>query len=128
MESTVAERVARERGPDGQCLVRSAIWLKQLDEVRRLGLAFSRGELDSALNAISAPIFGKQSQIMGAITIAAPAPRLLTTAESSYAKVLRQAAANISMELGCVEYPFSLKRSLAMTTTKGDHGPDRQRR
>ena len=74
--------------------------LRELDEVRRNGLAFDDGEFDAEARCIAVPVRDFTGRIAGAIGMSGPMWRLSLQALQEKAKFVREAAVALSAELG----------------------------
>lgn len=72
---------------------------RQLEEIRRTGLAFDFGEIENGIDAISAPVFNREGIPVAAIVIAVPTHRGATLTETKEQKLLKKAAKEISSVL-----------------------------
>jgi DNA-binding IclR family transcriptional regulator len=73
---------------------------KELEHVRRKGVAFNRGEWGGDVHAIAAPIFDSRGKTIAAISIGAPSKRMPEAAMRSIAPLVMESAKSISHELG----------------------------
>ncbi|MDA0149821.1 IclR family transcriptional regulator [Vibrio sp. LaRot3] len=67
-------------------------WQQELDEIRAQGYALSTSEIDSGVSGISAPVM-KGSKLIGAITVMAPAHRVVQNQQRIILHVLQAARA-----------------------------------
>jgi len=74
--------------------------LRELDEVRRKGLAFDDGEFDSEARCVAVPVHDFTGRVAGAIGMSGPMWRLSLQALQEKSKYVREAAAQLSAELG----------------------------
>lgn len=72
----------------------------QLVEVREAGVAHTAGELEDGLDAIAAPVFGADGDVVGAIDVSGPSQRLRTRRIEELDGLTRDAAADLSRRLG----------------------------
>jgi len=72
---------------------------KELAEVRRIGIAFDRGEEIEDIHCAAAPIVESSNRATAAIWISGPASRLKQEKLKKYASAIRKAAAEISEKL-----------------------------
>lgn len=72
----------------------------ELDEVRRIGVAVSRGERVPDAIAVSAPLFEAPNQLGGALTISGPASRFDEAGLPAAAVLVKDHAERISAALG----------------------------
>ncbi len=75
--------------------------LRELDRVRERGYAFDRGEREPEVRCVAAPLFGRQGELLAAVSVAGPANRMdpLETNERLIGQVVA-AARSISATLG----------------------------
>jgi IclR family acetate operon transcriptional repressor len=72
----------------------------ELAQVRRVGYALGREELEPGLVAVAAPIQGLGGRVAGAVSVSGPSFRMPPTAIEAYAPHVVAAAAAISHKLG----------------------------
>ncbi len=72
------------------------VLLEQLAEVKRLGYAIERGELEDYVNAYSAPIFDGNNIAVAALTIVIPQSRLTPETEEKIIDQVKHYASKIS--------------------------------
>lgn len=111
--------------PNGQLELRTSNTLRsvaelhrRLEQVRREGVAVIRGEVISGEMSIGAAILGPGGRPVGAISTAVPNSRGTEAYLRRLARLIRAAAANISLRLGQVgvsAYTASLERVWAET-------------
>jgi len=70
----------------------------QLDEARRLGIARTHEELEVGLDAIAAPVFGADGELVAALDVSGPSHRLRAAVELD--RLTRDGAAELSRRLG----------------------------
>jgi len=70
----------------------------QLDEARRLGIARTHEELEVGLDAIAAPVFGADGEVVAALDVSGPSHRLRAAVELD--RLTRDGAAELSRRLG----------------------------
>lgn len=75
---------------------------KELVKIREQGFAVSFGERVMGAAAVAAPIFNKDNQVLGAISVAGPQHRFTDDIVKRYGSLVSQAAKNTSIELGYV--------------------------
>ena len=71
-----------------------------LDQIRKLGYAVSKGEWIIDASGVAAPIFDQMGRITAAMTISGPAQRFTDSAIKEIANLLLKEANKISFELG----------------------------
>jgi IclR family transcriptional regulator, KDG regulon repressor len=73
---------------------------RDIDEVRRAGMAFDDGEFDTEVRCVAVPVRDFTGQTVGAVGISGPVWRLSLQALQSRAKVVQDAAEKLSQEFG----------------------------
>ncbi|MGP0093369.1 MAG: IclR family transcriptional regulator [Xanthobacteraceae bacterium] len=84
--------------------------LRELEEVRRSGIAFDDGEFNVEVRCLAVPVKDFTGQIIGALGISCPVWRLSIQALRSRAKIVQAAADRLSAEFGA-KGAASLSRS-----------------
>lgn len=79
---------------------------REIDDVRRAGIAFDDGEFDPELRCVGVPVKDFSGRLIGAIGISGPIWRLSIQALQSRAKLVEAAAARLSAEFGAVDPAF----------------------
>src|SRR5487761_2591379 len=74
--------------------------LREIDEVRRKGRAFDDGEFDSEARCVAVPVRDFTGRVAGAIGMSGPMWRLSLQALQDKSKYVREAAVELSAELG----------------------------
>jgi DNA-binding IclR family transcriptional regulator len=74
--------------------------LRELEEVRRSGMAFDDGEFDPEVRCVAVPVRDFAGRVTGAIGISGPIWRLSLQALQDRSAKVRDAAARLSAELG----------------------------
>ncbi|MEO8304626.1 MAG: IclR family transcriptional regulator [Betaproteobacteria bacterium] len=74
--------------------------LSELEHVRRSGIAFDDGEFDAEVRCVAVPVYDFLGRVAGAIGISGPMWRLSLQSLHEKSKLVRQAAAAFSAELG----------------------------
>ncbi len=74
--------------------------LREIDEVRRKGIAFDDGKFDSEARCVAVPVYDFTGRVAGAIGISGPMWRLSLQALQEKSKYVREAAVMLSGELG----------------------------
>ena len=82
--------------------------LREIEEVRRKGLAFDDGEFDPEARCVAVPVRDFTGRVAGAIGMSGPMWRLSLQALQEKSKYVREAAVELSAELG-----FQPKQELA---------------
>ncbi|GAA1986396.1 IclR family transcriptional regulator [Catenulispora subtropica] len=75
---------------------------KELERVRLEGYACTVEELEEGLNAVAAPVFADNRQVVAAISVSGPSFRLTEERLAQVAGAVRAAAAEVSARLGYV--------------------------
>lgn len=75
---------------------------EQLELVRRDGYSMTLEELEEGLNAVGAPIWGLDGELVASVSVSGPSYRLHGAAQKRAAHLTRDAAAEISRRLGHV--------------------------
>lgn len=73
---------------------------REIEEVRRSGIAFDDGEFDPEVRCVAVPVRDFTGQLIGAIGISGPVWRLSIQALQSRAKLVQAAANRLSAEFG----------------------------
>jgi len=81
-------------------IVERGALLRELDEVRRKGLAFDDGEFDAEARCVAVAVRDFTGRVAGAIGMSGPMWRLSLQALQEKSKLVREAAAALSTELG----------------------------
>jgi len=74
--------------------------LRELKDVRRTGIGFDDGEFDAEARCVAVPVRDFTGQVAGAIGLSGPIWRLSIQALQEKAQQVREAAADLSRELG----------------------------
>jgi IclR family transcriptional regulator, KDG regulon repressor len=74
--------------------------LREIEEVRRKGLAFDDGEFDPEARCVAVPVRDFTGRVAGAIGMSGPMWRLSLQALQEKSKYVREAAVGLSAELG----------------------------
>jgi DNA-binding IclR family transcriptional regulator len=75
---------------------------RQLQAIRRKGIAMDNEELNLGVKCVAAPIKNRSSAVVAAISLSGPAQRFTKTAIQRFEKHLKQASMEISQALGFV--------------------------
>ena len=70
------------------------------ESIRRAGHHITFGERDPAVASLAAPVFGHNQVIAGAVAVTGPIERVTRSAASKHVKLLKEAAARLTLELG----------------------------
>ncbi|HEX7298193.1 MAG TPA: IclR family transcriptional regulator [Solirubrobacteraceae bacterium] len=81
-------------------LTTSAELRREIDRVRAEGVAYGREERELGLNAVGAPVLGREQTLMAMLSIQGPANRLYARRLSGLASLLREAADEVGAALG----------------------------
>lgn len=73
---------------------------KELTEIKRQGYAISTSERLVAVASVAAPIFGRDRQVVGAISLGGPMPRFNVELAVHYGPLVNKTAQKISQRLG----------------------------
>jgi IclR family transcriptional regulator, KDG regulon repressor len=97
-------RAAALRGPlvaytQRTIVDRDALWA-ELEQIRRHGFGFTRGEYQEGLSAVAAPIWDHRGQVTAALGLAGPAYRLTDERLYDLSEQVVEAATAISVDLG----------------------------
>jgi len=75
---------------------------RQIAEIRHSGYGFTLGEFEDGLNAVAAPVRSQHGTVIAAVSVSGPAFRITADQITRVAESVRQAAADISAQLGYV--------------------------
>jgi DNA-binding IclR family transcriptional regulator len=89
-------------------IVEKEALLREIEEVKRKGLAFDDGEFDPEARCVAVPVRDFTGRVAGAIGMSGPMWRLSLQALQEKSKYVREAAVQLSAELG-----FQAERQLA---------------
>lgn len=81
-------------------IVEHAALRVELEQVRRNGIAFDDGEFDAEVRCMAVPVYDFHGRVAGAIGLSGPTWRLSLQSLDEKSKLVRQAAAELSLELG----------------------------
>jgi IclR family KDG regulon transcriptional repressor len=73
---------------------------REIEEIRRAGVAFDDGEFDAEVRCVAVPVRDFTGQVAGAIGISGPVWRLSLQALQSRARLVQEAAARLSADFG----------------------------
>ena len=76
------------------------VLLREIDEIRRTGIAFDDGEFNLEVRCVAVPVTDFTGNIVGAIGISGPIWRLSKQALHNSAKIVQAAAHRLSREFG----------------------------
>lgn len=86
--------------------------LREIDEIRRNGIAFDDGEFNPEVRCVAVPVKDFTGQTVGALGISGPIWRLSLQALQSRAKIVQKAADGLSAEFGAKGAALLPKSSL----------------
>jgi DNA-binding IclR family transcriptional regulator len=89
-------------------IVERGALLREIEDVRRKGLAFDDGEFDAEARCVAVPVRDFTGRVAGAIGLSGPMWRLSLQALQEKSKYVREAAVELSSELG-----FQAEKELA---------------
>ncbi|MBR0755031.1 IclR family transcriptional regulator [Bradyrhizobium jicamae] len=78
----------------------AAALVREINEIRRTGIAFDDGEYNAEVRCIAVPVMDFTGQIIGALGISGPIWRLTNQALQTHAKAVRATANRLSVEFG----------------------------
>jgi DNA-binding IclR family transcriptional regulator len=78
----------------------SAVLLREIEEIKRTGIAHDDGEFNLEVRCIAAPVRNFSGKVIGALGISGPVWRLSPAAVKSRAKIVQDSAASLSAEFG----------------------------
>ncbi|HLJ21837.1 MAG TPA: IclR family transcriptional regulator, partial [Stellaceae bacterium] len=103
IESYLAGHELRRFTP--KTIVERDALLRELKDVRRTGIGFDDGEFDAEARCVAVPVYDFTGQVAGAIGLSGPIWRLSIQALQEKAQQVREAAADLSRELGFERAP-----------------------
>lgn len=81
--------------------------MEQLSEIRRVGIACTFGESTYGIAGVAAPIVDCDDKVVGAISVLLPLEHAREGGQgASVANAVREAARDVSREIGAARYPF----------------------
>lgn len=83
--------------------------LAELVFVREHGFSEDNEEQEEGLRCVGVPVYDRFGHVIAGLSISFPTIRFNESELAHYVGLLHQAAANISLQLGLSEYPFSKK-------------------
>ena len=81
-------------------ITETAVLLREIDEIRRTGVAYDDGEFNVEVRCLAVPVNDFTGKAVGAIGISGPVWRLSQQAMKSRVKIVQEAAARLSGEFG----------------------------
>lgn len=93
------ERVELKPSTD-KSITEIPVLLREIEEVRRAGIAFDDGEFNLEVRCVGVPVKDFTGQTVGALGISGPIWRLSIQAMQNQAKIVKAAAARLSSEFG----------------------------
>src|SRR5581483_10187843 len=97
----------------------AALLRAELEQVRRRGYAVAHEELQAGLTAVAAPIREADGRVQAVLSLSAPTYRTPPARQREHARLVVQAAAEVSRLLGYVDKPPGAPRRQA-----GEHGTE----
>ena len=82
-----------------------ALLLREIEEVRRSGIAFDDGEFNAEVRCVAVPVRDFTGNVVGALGISGPVWRLTIQALQSRSKIVQAAADRLSAEFGAKPEP-----------------------
>jgi DNA-binding IclR family transcriptional regulator len=82
-----------------------SVLLREIEEIRRTGLAFDDGEFNLEVRCVGVPVNDFTGQVVGALGISGPIWRLSIQALQTRAKIVQAAADRLSAEFGYRDAP-----------------------
>ena len=82
-----------------------ALLLREIEEVRRSGIAFDDGEFNPEVRCVAVPVLDFTGNVVGALGISGPVWRLTIQALQSRSKIVQAAADRLSREFGAKREP-----------------------
>ena len=82
-----------------------ALLLREIEEVRRSGIAFDDGEFNPEVRCVAVPVRDFTGNVVGALGISGPVWRLTIQALQSRSKIVQAAADRLSAEVGAKREP-----------------------
>ena len=81
-------------------ITKKAVLKKELEEVKTLGYAVDRQELELGLICVAVPVYNQNDQVIAALSAAGPAIRFKEEKIKDYVAILRRGAAAIKEKIG----------------------------
>jgi DNA-binding IclR family transcriptional regulator len=81
-------------------IVKPDLLRREVENVRRAGMAIDDGEFDSELRCVALPVRDFSGQIIGALGLSGPMWRMSHEVLQKHARAVRAAAARLSAEFG----------------------------
>ena len=81
-------------------ITEAAVLLREIEEIRRSGIAFDDGEYNAEVRCVAVPVRDFTGQTIGALGISGPIWRLSIQALQSRAKIVQAAADRLSEAFG----------------------------
>lgn len=129
LEESEIENVIESLGKSGMQVLASGQPLdidrlrEELAEIRNQGFTVTVGERIAALTGVAAPIFGRNHEVMGAISVSGPLPRFSPEIAKQYGPLVKQMASKISLRLGHFEQNSRRVDKLADGSLETQRGP-----
>ena len=86
-------------------ITEAALLLREIEEVRRSGMAFDDGEFNPEVRCVAVPVRDFTGNVVGALGISGPVWRLTIQALQSRSKIVQAAADRLSREFGAKREP-----------------------
>ena len=86
-------------------ITEAALLLREIEEVRRSGIAFDDGEFNPEVRCVAVPVRDFTGNVVGALGISGPVWRLTIQALQSRSKIVQAAADRLSREFGAKREP-----------------------
>lgn len=94
---------------------------REVDKIRKLGIAFDLEEVNQGTCAIGAPVFNHEAEPVAAVIVAGPPQRIARRSNSRMARALKETARNIS---ACLHYSGTVE---SREERPGDRRPGKHR-
>ena len=102
------------------------VLLREIEEVRRSGIAFDDGEFNPEVRCVAVPVRDFTGNVVGALGISGPVWRLTIQALQSRSKIVQAAADRLSTEFGAKREPTRTRRRPAPSvSSEGARGHPR---
>lgn len=106
----IAEALPLDKGSPGKILLAfSGQPGEEFEEIRRAGFYISIGERDPEIASVSAPVFGNNWRLLGALSVSGPAGRLSRETLIEFANLLTRQASQLSYAMGDQSRTANLK-------------------
>lgn len=88
------------QGPTPRSIVETKALVREIEEVRRSGMAFDDGEFNAEVRCVALPVRDFTGHVCGALGISGPIWRLSIQALQAQAKIVQKSAERLSVEFG----------------------------